>query len=54
MGIILFIGGIILFIVGILSLFRSIRWIHVKTWRAILEIVIGALIIIFAILSFFQ
>ena len=54
MGIVLSIGGIILFVMGILSLFRSIGWAHVKTWRAILEIVIGALILLFAILSFLQ
>jgi len=54
MGIVLFIAGIILFVLGILSLFRSIGWAHVKTWRSILEIVIGALILLFAILSFFQ
>ena len=54
MGIVLFIAGIILFVVGILSLFRSIKWAYVNTWRAILEIVVGALILIFGILSFFQ
>ncbi len=54
MGIVLFIAGFILFVVGILSLFRSISWAHVKTWRAILEIAVGALILLFAILSFLQ
>ena len=54
MGIILFFAGVILFIMGVLSLFRSIRWINVKKWRAILEIVIGAFVLLFATLSFFQ
>jgi hypothetical protein len=54
MGIVLFFTGIILFVIGILSLFRSIKWINVKKWRAILEIVIGAFVLLFATLSFFQ
>ena len=54
MGIVLFIAGVILFIVGVLSLFRSIKWFYIMKWHAILEIIIGVLIILFGIFSFFQ
>jgi hypothetical protein len=53
MGILLLIVGIILFVVGILGLFRPIGWAYVKTWRAILEIVTGFIVLLFAIFSFF-
>ncbi len=54
MGIALLIAGIVLFVAGILGLFRSIGWANVQKWRAALEIIIGALIILFGIFSFFQ
>jgi len=45
MRIILIIAAIILLIVGILGLFPSFGWAAVPTWRAILEIVVGALVL---------
>jgi len=46
MRFILIIAAIILVIVGILGLFPSISWAHVQLWRAILEIVVGGLVLI--------
>jgi hypothetical protein len=53
-GILLLIVGIVLFVFGILGLFRSIKWAQVKTWRAVLEIVTGFIVLLFAIFSFFS
>lgn len=39
-------AAIVLLVVGILGLFPSIGWAHVQLWRAILEIVVGGLILI--------
>lgn len=49
MRIILIIASIILVIVGILGLFPSIGWAAVQLWRAILEIVVGGLVLIIGI-----
>ncbi len=46
MKIILTIAAVILLIVGILSLLPSFNWANVPTWRAILEIVVGGLILL--------
>jgi len=46
MRLILIIAAIILLAVGILGLFPSIGWAHVELWRAILEIVVGGLVLI--------
>jgi len=51
MGLILIIAVIILIVMGILGFFRSLGWAHVKVWRAILEIVIGVIVLIFAFFS---
>ena len=51
MGLVLIIAVIILIVMGILGLFRSLGWVHVKMWRAILEIVIGVIVLIFAFFS---
>jgi len=53
MGIILIIAAIILIVVGILGLFRSIGWANVQLWRAILEIVVGVIVLIFAFFAGF-
>ena len=49
MRIILILAAIVLVIVGILGLFPSIGWAHVQLWRAILEIVVGGLVLIIGI-----
>ncbi len=49
MRIILIIASIVLVIVGILGLFPSIGWAYVQLWRAILEIVVGGLVLIIGI-----
>jgi hypothetical protein len=49
MKIILIIAAIVLLAVGILGLFPSIGWAHVELWRAILEIVVGGLVLIVGI-----
>ena len=49
MRFILIIAAIILAIVGILGLFPSIGWAHVQLWRAILEIVVGGLVLIIGV-----
>ena len=46
MRIILVIAAIILLAVGILGLFPQIGWANVPLWRAILEIVVGGLVLI--------
>jgi hypothetical protein len=43
---ILMIAAIVLLVVGILGLFPSMGWAHVQLWRAILEIVVGGLVLI--------
>lgn len=40
------IAAIVLLVVGILGLFPSMGWAHVQLWRAILEIVVGGLVLI--------
>ena len=49
MRFILIIAAIILAVVGILGLFPSIGWAHVHLWRAILEIVVGGLVLIIGV-----
>jgi hypothetical protein len=49
MRIILIIAAIVLLAVGILGLFPSIGWAHVELWRAILEIIVGGLVLIVGI-----
>ena len=49
MRFILIIAAIILAVVGILGLFPSISWAHVQLWRAILEIVVGGLVLIIGV-----
>ena len=49
MRIILSIAAIVLLVVGILGLFPSIGWAHVELWRAILEIVVGGLVLIIGV-----
>ncbi len=49
MRIILVIAAIVLLAVGILGLFPSIGWAHVELWRAILEIVVGGLVLIIGV-----
>ncbi len=39
-------AAIVLLVVGILGLFPSMGWAHVQLWRAILEIVVGGLVLI--------
>jgi hypothetical protein len=46
MRFILIIASIILLVVGILGLFPSFSWAVVPLWRAILEIVVGGLVLI--------
>ena len=45
----LILASIVLVVVGILGLFPSIGWAHVELWRAILEIVVGGLVLIVGI-----
>jgi hypothetical protein len=49
MRIILILASIVLVVVGILGLFPSIAWAHVQLWRAILEIVVGGLVLIIGV-----
>ena len=49
MRIILILAAIVLAVVGILGLFPSIGWAHVLLWRAILEIVVGGLVLIIGV-----
>lgn len=49
MRIILILAAIVLLVVGILGLFPSIGWAHVELWRAILEIVVGGLVLIIGV-----
>jgi hypothetical protein len=49
MRIILIIAAIVLLAVGILSLFPQFGWASVPLWRAILEIVVGGLVLIIGI-----
>ncbi len=45
MRFILIIAAIILLVVGILGLFPQFGWASVPLWRAILEIVVGGLVL---------
>jgi hypothetical protein len=49
MRFILIIAAIILAVVGILGLFPLIGWAHVQLWRAILEIVVGGLVLLIGV-----
>ena len=49
MRIILILAAIVLLVVGILGLFPSIGWAAVQLWRAILEIVVGGLVLIIGV-----
>jgi|CryGeyStandDraft_6_1057127.scaffolds.fasta_scaffold64844_2 hypothetical protein len=49
MRMILIIAAIILLAVGILGLFPQFGWANVPLWRAILEIVVGGLVLIIGI-----
>ena len=46
MRFILILAAIVLAVVGVLGLFPSIGWAHVQLWRAVLEIVVGGLVLI--------
>ncbi len=46
MRFILILAAIVLAVVGVLVLFPSIGWAHVQLWRAVLEIVVGGLVLI--------
>lgn len=48
MRFILILAAIVLAVVGVLGLFPSIGWAHVQLWRAVLEIVVGGLVLIIA------
>jgi uncharacterized membrane protein (DUF2068 family) len=43
---ILMIAAVVLLVVGILGLIPSMGWAHVQLWRAVLEIVVGGLVLI--------
>ena len=45
MRVILMIAAIVLLVVGILGLFPQFGWASVQLWRAILEIVVGGLVL---------
>ena len=49
MRIILILAAIVLLVVGILGLFPSFGWAHVQLWRAILEIVVGGLVLLIGV-----
>jgi hypothetical protein len=49
MRFILILAAIVLAVVGVLGLFPSIGWAHVQLWRAILEIVVGGLVLIIGV-----
>jgi hypothetical protein len=49
MRMILIIASIVLLIVGILALLPSFGWADVPTWRAVLEIVVGGLVLFIGI-----
>ena len=49
MRFILIIAAIVLAVVGVLGLFPSIGWAHVQLWRAVLEIVVGGLVLIIGV-----
>ncbi|MHB1346144.1 MAG: hypothetical protein ACYCXK_01525 [Candidatus Humimicrobiaceae bacterium] len=49
MRFILILAAIVLVIVGILGLFPSIGWASVQLWRAVLEIVVGGLVLIIGV-----
>ncbi|MHB8278084.1 MAG: hypothetical protein ACYDIA_10590 [Candidatus Humimicrobiaceae bacterium] len=49
MRFILILAAIVLAIVGVLGLFPSIGWAHVQLWRAVLEIVVGGLVLIIGV-----
>jgi len=49
MRFILIIAAIILLVVGILSLIPQFGWASVPLWRAILEIVVGGLVLVIGV-----
>ncbi|MHB1376272.1 MAG: hypothetical protein ACYCXB_02480 [Candidatus Humimicrobiaceae bacterium] len=49
MRFILILAAIVLAVVGVLGLFPSIGWAHVQLWRAVLEIVVGGLVLIIGV-----
>ena len=49
MKLILIIGALVLLVVGILGLFPQIGWANVPLWRAIVEIVVGGLVLIIGV-----
>ena len=49
MKFILIIAAIVLIVVGILGLFPTFGWAAVPLWRAILEIVVGGLVLIIGV-----
>jgi|APFre7841882724_1041349.scaffolds.fasta_scaffold13005_5 hypothetical protein len=51
MGAPAFIAAIVLIIMGILGLIRKLGWAHTQVWRAVLEIIIGVVVIIFLFFS---
>lgn len=49
MRFILILAAIVLAVVGVLGLFPSVGWAHVQLWRAVLEIVVGGLVLIIGV-----
>ncbi|MBU2563587.1 MAG: hypothetical protein KJ568_03960 [Actinobacteria bacterium] len=49
MRIILILAAIVLLVVGILGLFPQVGWASVQLWRAILEIVVGGLVLLIGV-----
>ena len=46
---ILILAAIVLVVVGVLGLLPSFGWAHVQLWRAVLEIVVGGLVLIIGV-----
>ena len=46
MRVILMVAAVVLLVVGILGLIPSMGWAHVQLWRAVLEIVVGGLVLL--------
>ena len=49
MKLVLIIGALVLLVAGILGLFPQIGWASIPLWRAIVEIVVGGLVLIIGV-----
>jgi hypothetical protein len=49
MRLILIIAAIVLLVVGIAGLLPQFGWAHVQLWRAVLEIVVGGLVLLIGV-----